>query len=54
MTDKKEALNLLLLLSQIEGWSFGCNQIMPDHIIERLDNAVDALTKIILEGKANE
>ena len=47
---KEQALNLLQLLSQIDGWTFGSNQLMPDHIIERMDNTVNELVKIILEA----
>ena len=49
---KQEALQILKLLSALESWSFAKDRgTIPDYLLEDLTNAVDMLTKEILEGK---
>ena len=49
MNDKKQALELLKLLSALESWSFADKHRLPDYLLERLDNAIDELTEDVLK-----
>ena len=46
--DKKEALNIMILLSALESWSFSVGSRLPDYLSEGLCDAQDVLTKIVL------
>jgi hypothetical protein len=50
---KEEALKLLMVLSSLESWAMACRIGVPDHERKKLNDAVDLLTKIVLE-KTNE
>ena len=49
--DKKQALSLLLLLSNVENLILAKAQL-NDHLYEELDNAVAALKAIVLGGES--
>ena len=40
---KDQTLDLLMLLSAIESWSFADKHLMPDYLHDRLDNSIDLL-----------
>lgn len=48
---KKDHLELLMLLSALESWSFSFadRQRLPDWLIENLNNSVDKLKAEVLE-----
>ena len=49
---KEQILETIKLLSALESWSFAKDRgTIPDYLLEDLNNAVDMLTKEILEGK---
>lgn len=50
MIEKKDALELLELLSAIESWSFSTKIPLPDYLLERLDSNIDKLRVIVLEA----
>lgn len=43
-----QILDLLMLLSAIESWSFADKHRMPDYLYERLDVSIDMLRKQLL------
>ena len=43
-----QILDLLMLLSAIESWSFADKHRMPDYLYERLDTAIDLLRKDLI------
>ncbi len=43
LTDK-EILEILMLLSALESWSFSTKQMIPDYLHERLSNSIDLLS----------
>ena len=45
---KPQILDLLMLLSAIESWSFADKHRMPDYLYERLDTAIDLLRKDLI------
>ena len=45
---KADQLDLLMLLSALESWSFADKHMLPDYLHERLDKAVNRLTGEIL------
>jgi len=47
---KPEAIDLLMLLSALESWSFAADHRLPDILAARLDAAVAALRDEVLEG----
>ena len=50
--NKEQCLELIKLLSALESWSFAKDRgTIPDYLLEDLNNAVDMLTKEILEEK---
>ena len=50
MMNKKEMLDILMLLSALESWSFAERRTIPDYLQERLCDVVGMLTfKIINE-----
>ena len=40
---KNQILDLLMLLSAIESWSFADKHHMPDYLCERIDKSIDLL-----------
>ena len=48
-----QILDLLMLLSAIESWSFADKHRMPDYLYERLDTAIDLLRKDLI-GEEND
>ena len=51
MRDKKQILEILMLLSALESWSFSMRQTLPDYLHERLTDIVTDLSKQVLDGK---
>ena len=49
--NKEQVLELLKLLSAIEGWAFDEKHYLPDFLHDRLDNQIDLLAKEILKGQ---
>jgi len=48
-TEKKEfALQVIMLLSAMESWSFSTKERLPDYLHERLAEIVEHLSKEIL------
>ena len=48
---KPQALDMLMLLSALESWSFSTGKPLPDYLLERLDVALEVLRAEILEAK---
>ena len=46
--DKSQTLELLMLLSAVESWSFADKHRMPDYLYIRIDSAIDSLKKELL------
>ena len=46
---KEQLLELIKLLSALESWSFGAGQRMPDYLFEKIDKAMDELTREVLK-----
>ena len=46
--NKQQMLDLLMLLSAIESWSFADKHNMPDYLYERIAESVELLRKEIL------
>jgi hypothetical protein len=47
--DKQKALDLLMLLSALESWSFATKESLPDYLHDRINTSVELLSAIILE-----
>lgn len=45
---KPQALDLLMLLSALESWSFSTGKPLPDYLFERLDVAIAQLRDEVL------
>lgn len=45
---KPQALDLLMLLSALESWSFSTGKPLPDYLLDRLDVALVALRNEVL------
>lgn len=45
---KPQAIDLLMLLSALESWSFSTGRPLPDYLLERLDVALAALRDEVL------
>ena len=50
---KDRILDLLMLLSAIESWSFADKHQMPDYLCERLGNCIDLLRVELLGSELN-
>ncbi len=50
--NKEKALEILLLLSALESWSFSAGQRLPDYLHDNLANTVESLSKCVLEDDA--
>jgi hypothetical protein len=46
---KEDALKLLMVLSSLESWAMACKIGVPDHERKKLKDAVEMLTKLVLE-----
>ncbi len=47
---REQAIDMLMLLSALESWSFAANHRLPEMLATRLDAAVDALRAEVLGG----
>ena len=47
---KPQVLDLLMLLSALESWSFSTGKPLPDHTFDAMQNAIDNLRSALLEG----
>jgi hypothetical protein len=47
--DKKDALDIIKLLSALESWCFSTKERLPDYLLEDLQRAVDKLTNEVLK-----
>ena len=47
---REQAIDLLMLLSALESWSFAAEHRLPEMLATRLDVAVEALRAEVLEG----
>lgn len=47
--NKEQCLEILKLLSSIEGWCFSTKERLPDHLLERLNEVVELLSKEVLK-----
>ena len=48
--EKSEILDLLMLLSALESWSFSEKKSLPDYLHEKLSDSVTVLSKALLDG----
>lgn len=46
---KEQVIELIMLLSALESWSFSAGQRLPDYLIDRLGAGIDALVKEVLK-----
>ena len=50
--NKSEILELLMLLSALESWSFADKHKLPDYLLDRIDSSIGMLAKELLgEGE---
>ena len=47
---REQSIDLLMLLSALESWSFAAEHRLPEMLATRLDSAVEALRAEILSG----
>ena len=47
---REQAIDLLMLLSALESWSFAAEHRLPEMLATRLDAAVEAMRAEVLEG----
>ena len=47
---REQAIDLLMLLSALESWSFAAEHRLPESLAARLDDAVATLRAEVLEG----
>ena len=47
--NKQQIIDLMMLLSALESWSFSAGQRLPDYLIENLNATVEALNKELLK-----
>ncbi len=45
---KPEALEIIMLLSALESWSFSTGKLLPDYLMDRLQKTIDVLANEIL------
>lgn len=50
---RQDKLNILILLSAIESWSFSLNARLPDFLHERLGETMALLEKEVLDGEGD-
>lgn len=46
---KQQILDIIKLLSALEGWSFAEKHCLPDYLLEDLDNMVELLSSEVLK-----
>lgn len=46
---KQEYLELLMLLSAMESWTFSVKECLPDYLHERLSNSIESLSNEVLK-----
>ena len=46
---KEQMLEIIKLLSALESWSFSAGHRMPDYLFEKIDKAMDELTREVLK-----
>ena len=46
---KEQILDIIKLLSALEGWSFAEKHRLPDYLLEDLDKTVEMLSKELLK-----
>ena len=46
---KEQILDVIKLLSALEGWSFAEKHRLPDYLLEDLDKTVETLSKELLK-----
>ena len=46
---KEQILDVIKLLSALEGWSFADKHHLPDYLLEDLDKTVEMLSKELLK-----
>ena len=46
---KEQILDVIKLLSALEGWSFADKHRLPDYLLEDLDKTVEMLSKELLK-----
>lgn len=51
---KPQALDLLMLLSALESWGFSNGKVIPDYLLERLNNAIIDLSGVVLEDECQD
>jgi len=51
---KPEILDLLMLLSAMESWSFSVQSHFPDYLYEKLRNTVELLTSEVLNNEIQQ
>ena len=47
---KQQALDLLMLLSAFESWSFTTGARIPDYLHDRLAKQIESLSEVVLDG----
>lgn len=47
---REQAIDMLMLLSALESWSFAAEHRLPEMLATRLDSAVEALRAEVLSG----
>lgn len=48
---KEQNIELLMLLSAVESWSFADNHRMPEYLYERIDTSIKVLKEELLGEK---
>lgn len=48
---REQAVDLLMLLSALESWTFSVGKTPPDYLIERIDKSIDVLRTELLEDR---
>lgn len=46
---KQELLDIIRLLSALEGWSFANNHRLPDYLFESIDKAVKRISDVVFK-----
>lgn len=50
---REQKLDILIMLSAIESWSFADRHSMPDYLHDRLDKTIDMLRLEVLNGSVD-
>ena len=50
---RQDKLEILMLLSALESWSFSMQSGLPDYLHERLSNTMTLLEKEVLSGEGD-